>query len=164
MAAGRFREDLYYRLNAATFTLPPLRARSDRRQVLQQVFDEECAAAGRDIELPDELADELMGYGWPGNIRQLRNTLRYAVAVCESNALSRLNLPDNLLRALDEPAPETPGPRSEAEADERRRIIEAMEASGWRATEAAALIGMPRATFYRRLSRYGLGRGRFPSR
>ncbi|WP_018230253.1 sigma-54-dependent Fis family transcriptional regulator [Methyloversatilis universalis] len=164
VAAGRFREDLYYRLNAATFTLPPLRARSDRRQVLQQVFDEECAAAGRDIALPDELADELMSYAWPGNIRQLRNTLRYAVAVCESDVLSRLHLPDNLLRALDQPAPSTAEPRSEAEADERRRIIEAMEASGWRATEAAALIGMPRATFYRRLSRYGLGRGRFPSR
>lgn len=55
-------------------------------------------------------------------------------------------------------------PRSDAEADERRRIVEAMEATGWRATEAAALMGMPRATFYRRLSRYGLGRGSFPSR
>lgn len=164
VAAGQFREDLYYRLNAATFTLPPLRARSDRREVLQQVFDEECAAAGRDIDMPDELAAELMAYAWPGNIRQLRNTLRYAVAVCESNALSRLHLPDNVLRALDEPAPSAGEPRSEAETDERRRIIEAMERCGWRATEAAALIGMPRATFYRRLSRYGLVRGRFPAR
>lgn len=164
VAAGCFREDLFYRLNAATFTLPPLRARSDRRDVLQQVFDEECAAAGRDIELPAALAEELMTYAWPGNIRQLRNTLRYAVAVCESDTMSRGHLPDNILRALDEPQPAVALPRSDAEADERRRIVEAMEATGWRATEAAALMGMPRATFYRRLSRYGLGRGRFPAR
>jgi sigma-54 dependent transcriptional regulator, acetoin dehydrogenase operon transcriptional activator AcoR len=163
VAAGRFREDLFYRLNAATFTLPPLRERSDRREVLGQVFDEECAAAGRRIDMPDDLADELMRYAWPGNIRQLRNALRYAVAVCESDCMTRDHLPDNILRALSGP-PLPDGPKSEEQAEEKRRIIDALEASGWKATEAATRIGMPRATFYRRLARYGLGRTRFPAR
>jgi transcriptional regulator of acetoin/glycerol metabolism len=162
VAEGRFREDLFYRLNAATFRLPPLRERTDRREVILHVFGEECAAAGRDIVPEESLVDDLAAYHWPGNIRQLRNALRYAVAVCDADRMTREHLPEAIVSALVAPSPrersETDLP--EDEADERRRMLEALEATGWRATEAAQRAGIPRATFYRRMARYGLGRGR----
>ncbi|WP_085316847.1 sigma-54-dependent Fis family transcriptional regulator [Derxia lacustris] len=165
VADGRFREDLYYRLNAATFRLPPLRERSDRREVMQAVFDAEAQAAGRRIALPDDVLDRLLGYDWPGNIRELRNVLRYAIAVCAEPRLRVEHLPASLLDALARPAAsarasQRPVARELADdRDESLKLRQALADCDGHAPSAARQLGMSRATFYRRLRDYGIAPG-----
>ena len=83
IAAGTFREDLYYRLSGASLPMPPLRERADIRDLIDAVFDEEAQMAGHVLTLDPQLAERLVGFAWPGNIRQLRNVLRYACAICD---------------------------------------------------------------------------------
>ena len=80
LAAGGFREDLYFRLGGARFELPPLRERSDRLALIRRILDEETAHCGVRIELGEAALECLLGYRWPGNVRQLRHVLRYACA------------------------------------------------------------------------------------
>ena len=82
VAAGGFREDLYFRLGGARFELPPLRERSDRLALIRRILDEETAHCGVRIELGEAALECLLGYRWPGNVRQLRHVLRYACALC----------------------------------------------------------------------------------
>jgi sigma-54 dependent transcriptional regulator, acetoin dehydrogenase operon transcriptional activator AcoR len=157
VAQNRFREDLFYRLNAATFRLPALRERSDKREVLQQVFEAECVAAGRSLGLNTDLIELLLTYDWPGNIRQLRNSLRYAIAVCEADELALAHMPEQIVQALvDAPAGTANLALSSQQADERERMLDALRTVQWRVTDAALSLGIPRATFYRKMHRYGL--------
>ncbi|MDN7995522.1 sigma 54-interacting transcriptional regulator, partial [Burkholderia orbicola] len=100
VADGTFREDLYYRLSGATFDLPPLRERADVRDVIAAVFAEEAQATGHVLTLDATLAEQLAAYPWPGNVRQLRNVLRYACAVCDAARVTRRDLPTDLAAQL----------------------------------------------------------------
>ncbi|KAB0635961.1 sigma-54-dependent Fis family transcriptional regulator, partial [Burkholderia territorii] len=100
VADGTFREDLYYRLSGATFELPPLRERADVRDVIAAVFAEEAQATGHVLTLDPALAEQLAAYAWPGNVRQLRNVLRYACAVCDTARVTLRDLPADLVARL----------------------------------------------------------------
>ncbi|MCP4635028.1 MAG: sigma-54-dependent Fis family transcriptional regulator [Methyloversatilis sp.] len=109
---GRFREDLFYRLNGASFMLPPLRNREDKRELIQLVMREECAAMGREeLRIAEDTMNRLLAYDWPGNIRQLRHAIRYACAIADGNQVAIEHFPQELrgsaasqARALPRPA------------------------------------------------------------
>lgn len=160
---GKFREDLYYRLNTAAVHLLPLRERSDLRQLLSQVFTEEAAAAEREsLRLSPEVQDLAASYRWPGNIRQLRNAIRFAVAICDDTEVDTVHLPPEITRppaastAHSPAVAESRSPLDAKSARERDRMIDQLRHHQWRVTKAAEAIDVPRATFYRRMKRYGI--------
>ena len=157
VAEGRFREDLYYRLSGAPFTLPPLRERADIRELVAAVFDDEAGAAARGLTLDPALLERLCAFAWPGNIRQLRHVLRYACAVCESQVVGEAHLSPAFRAQLeaDFPASGKAGMRpAVAAADERARIVQALTEHQWRAGPAARALGISRATLYRRIASF----------
>ena len=87
IAAGEFRPDLYYRLQGLSFTLPPLRERGDRRELIRRILAEE--SDGTQVEIDEAALDRLDRYGWPGNLRELRNVLRTVVALSEGRVHHR---------------------------------------------------------------------------
>jgi sigma-54 dependent transcriptional regulator, acetoin dehydrogenase operon transcriptional activator AcoR len=150
---GAFREDLYYRLSGATLSIPPLRERADIRDVISAVFDEEAQGAGHVLTLDGWLAEQLRGFAWPGNIRQLRNVLRYACAVCDGTHVELRHLAPDVAASLASGAPaETIGLRAQPD-DERARIVNALTRHHWRPNSAAQALGMSRATLYRRIAK-----------
>ncbi|RVT83689.1 sigma-54-dependent Fis family transcriptional regulator [Inhella crocodyli] len=158
VAAGRFREDLYYRLNGLTLTLPPLRERSDLPALVAQMLAE--LAPGRALALSPALAQAFARYRWPGNLRQLANVLRTAVALSDPDdtQLERQHLSDDLLEALaldDAPARAGGEPGSDLRTHTAQVIDEVLASSGGNLSEAARRLGVSRNTLYRRLARKG---------
>jgi transcriptional regulator of acetoin/glycerol metabolism len=151
---GGFREDLYYRLHGLSLQLPPLREREDRRELIQHLLDVEAGGPGRlEIE-PDALA--LMdAYEWPGNIRQLRNTLRTLVGLCDGGVIRVGDLPDDLL--LGDESLELPArPNNPLDVAERDAILRELEAAHWNVTRVASKLTLSRNTLYRKMKRYGI--------
>ncbi|MEI8326268.1 MAG: sigma-54-dependent Fis family transcriptional regulator, partial [Betaproteobacteria bacterium] len=103
IADGVFREDLYYRLCGATLPLPPLRLRTDKRFVIDRVLQQEGLQLGIDADISSRALELLLNFAWPGNIRQLRNVIRFALAVCDSGQIESVHLPSEL-RGEDEPS------------------------------------------------------------
>ncbi|WP_109483943.1 sigma-54-dependent Fis family transcriptional regulator [Paraburkholderia sp. C35] len=152
---GTFREDLYYRLSGATLHMPPLRERADVLDVVHAVFDEEAQSAGHVLTLDARLAERLARFSWPGNIRQLRNVLRYACAVCDSTRVELRHVsPD--LAAMLAPDEAAARPALASVDDERARIVDALTRHHWRPNAAAEALGMSRATLYRRIAKLGI--------
>jgi transcriptional regulator of acetoin/glycerol metabolism len=96
IAAGTFREDLYYRLCGATLAVPPLRERTDREFIIQRILEEEADNLGTAAAIDCAALALLMRYRWPGNIRQLRNVLRYALALSDGHCIGVDNLPSEV--------------------------------------------------------------------
>jgi transcriptional regulator of acetoin/glycerol metabolism len=148
---GSFRDDLYYRLNGARLQLPPLRLRQDLGWMMERMLR---AHAGRNglqqaPELAADTAQLLRGHQWPGNLRELRNVLDYAAAVCSGNRIEPADLPDGLA------ANSAPG--SPDAADTPARQLEALlRECRWNVTLAAARLGVARMTLYRRMKRLGV--------
>jgi transcriptional regulator of acetoin/glycerol metabolism len=94
--AGSFREDLYYRLSGATLHLPPLRDREDKSYLIHRVFDEEASRLGVRVRLLPQSMTLLMAHPWPGNLRELRNALRFALAVAGERAVTPDDLPPEI--------------------------------------------------------------------
>jgi sigma-54 dependent transcriptional regulator, acetoin dehydrogenase operon transcriptional activator AcoR len=167
---GRFREDLYYRLAGACFRLPPLRERSDRAEVIRLLLRDEAQAGGR--RHPPVLApaalQRLLQHPWPGNIRQLRLALRYALAVAESDIIQPADFPDELWATakpaavalaapLAAPAPTAASTAAAAAPPtERERIEQALRRLRWNASAAALVLGLSRSTLYRRMRSLGI--------
>ncbi len=170
VAAGRFRADLFYRLNVVGFFLPPLRDRRGSVPPLAVRFLREFAARNR----PDvagfsrEALAALEGHGWPGNVRELRNVVERAIALCEGPRVEREDLPTEIVgsrplsgsRRLEQSAvlmnelPITLA-RSNQEV-EIRRILEALAKHGNNRVRAAAELGISRIALYKKLHKYGL--------
>ncbi|SIO62681.1 sigma-54-dependent Fis family transcriptional regulator [Paraburkholderia phenazinium] len=158
VAEGSFREDLYYRLSGACLPMPPLRERADIRDVIAAVFDEEAQMAGHVLTIDPRLAERLASFAWPGNIRQLRNVLRYACAICDSSRVEMRHVAPDVAARLD---PEAAGnrtlpamlPPQYDSRDERTRIVEALTRHQWRPNAAAQALGISRATLYRRIAK-----------
>ena len=154
-----FREDLYYRLSGAVLTLPPLRERRDVRTLIDTVFAEEAGAAGRPLVLDDALAARLAAFAWPGNLRQLRNVLRYACAVCDTMRVDARHLPADLAAQFAGTGAQTPFASCSGGDDansQRARIVAALTAHQWRPNAAASALGISRATLYRRIAKFGI--------
>jgi len=160
---GEFREDLYYRLNGVTITLPPLRQRNDKALLIENILTAENGGLTKKIE-PDAF-EVLMGFPWPGNIRQLRNVLRYAMAVSEGESLQLYDLPPEILQAsslgLETIVRSTAASAQEVPPDsmqfaERSAILNVLKKQKWNITGAAVDLGISRATLYRKMKKYNI--------
>lgn len=157
--AGRFREDLFYRINVIHVTMPPLRDRPGDVLTLAQAFITELARrADKPIRgMSVAVAERLVSYSWPGNVRELRNCIERAVALTEFEELTADDLPDRIRRypsshvvvAADDP-PELVS----LEEIERRYILRVLDTTQGSKAQAARILGLDRATLYRKLDRY----------
>ena len=174
VAQGRFREDLYYRLAGIELALPPLRERSDKRELIRSML----AAEGRgDATLSPEAEKLLMEFPWPGNLRQLRHALRSAAALADGRPITREHLPGLLTGAARTPAvaadaavPAAPAgpivpvaPPASAEpqplpvklnpiqANERAVLVQMLEQHRWNVSNVAKALDVSRNTLYRKL-------------
>ena len=159
--SGRFRSDLYYRINVIRIDLPPLRARGDDVLLLAQRLVEQIAAAtGKSVSgIAAPAAEKLLAYAWPGNVRELRNCIERAVALTRFEEITVADLPESiqdyrrsrLVVDLDDPGQLPP-----LEEMERRYILRVLEAVHGHRTRAAEVLGLDRKTLYRKLERYGI--------
>lgn len=151
VADGRFRADLYYRLNGLTLTVPPLRARSDRLALAGRVLAGLAPDSG--ITLSDPVAAAFDRYGWPGNLRQMANVLRTAVALLDpgDTRIHWHHLPDDVAEEMRSPD----AAHTAADGDLRSLSLDLMErtvaACGGNMSRAAQRLGISRNTLYRRL-------------
>jgi len=174
---GAFREDLYYRLNGVSFELPPLRQRSDIAHLISDVLAIE-AEKGRASVVIDEEAMRIMSeFSWPGNIRQLRNALRYALAICDKEVITCADLPVDVVcpqssqreaevNFIGEVVPEAAEPDAVVdqtiagfnamEQAERQVILDALQKNKWQVSKAVNDVGISRATIYRKMEKYAI--------
>jgi DNA-binding NtrC family response regulator len=150
---GRFRRDLYYRLNVVTLTVPPLRERCDDIDGLIEHF---LVAAGYDgPALTEEARRCLHDYDWPGNVRELGNALEHAMIMAEGKAIEAHDLPDAVQRRSSATA--VPGEKAATlEEIEIRSILDAMARTGYNQTRAAERLGITRRVMGYRIKKYGL--------
>jgi len=160
MDAGRFREDLYYRLNGLTLHLPPLRERGDLMGLVAQMLAD--IAPDRPLALAPALASALGAYRWPGNLRQLHNALRTAAALLADGELqiSWPHLPEDLADDLQAArATRPPQVLADQEADlrlqEAHTVARVVEVCQGNLSEAARRLGISRNTLYRKLGAAG---------
>ncbi|MCQ4281079.1 sigma-54-dependent Fis family transcriptional regulator [Pseudomonas stutzeri] len=154
VAAGEFREDLYYRLNGLTVRLPALRDRADRAGLIRRVLGRE--AGDEQVELTAEAMDRLVVYGWPGNVRQLINVLRCAVALADDGVISLDCLPPEIMSLPMERSCVAQLLETTRDAAEAAHLQATLEQHGGNVTSAARSLGINRATLYRKLHRHGL--------
>jgi len=147
---GRFRSDLYYRLNVFTIHLPPLRERHGDTALLAQYFLEKFSRQmNRKFTGFERAAMELLvSHNWPGNVRELENIIERAVVVGREPLIRASDL------ALSRPAETTDD--LTLEAVERKHILRVLEDFGWNQTQAAKALGIDRVTLYHKIRRYGL--------
>ncbi|MEW6276095.1 MAG: sigma 54-interacting transcriptional regulator [Bacillota bacterium] len=162
---GKFREDLYYRLCVVPITLPPLRERRNDIPLLAQHFLQRLAAeAGREVFLSAEALEVLVGYAWPGNVRQLQNAIQFALIKCRGNSVKPEHLPPEIVRGAESPE-EKPERQVKQEKPagpagkpgrkpklDREKVQKALREAGGNKARAARLLGVGRATLYRFLS------------
>ncbi len=150
---GRFREDLYYRINTVHIPLPPLRERKDDIIPLAQIFLEKFARKYHRMltGMSDKAVDTLKEYRWSGNIRELQNCIEKAVILSEGTTLSEKDLQ---LEGPVKPAGTTI--RAVNDYEEERQIRDAMERTGGNISAAAKMLGVSRPTFYAKLKKFGL--------
>jgi len=161
---GQFREDLYYRLNGLFLTLPPLRERTDLLQLAETVL-EDLSPQGRQLQLDQEVAALFACHPWPGNIRQLHNLLRTAIALLDERAelITKELLPEDFLEQwigtngeiLSEPqkAAQLLEQEADLEALQQFAIDQAVEECKGNLSAAARRLGIGRTTLYRRLKK-----------
>ena len=157
VAAGRFREDLYFRINVIRIDVPPLRARGDDILLLAQHFLRRSAAqAGKPVRgLSPAAAERLIAYAWPGNVRELENCMERAVILARHEEIVVDDLPERIQKALW-PLPALPAgePVLALAEVERRHVLRVLEAARGNRTRAAALLGLHRRTLSRKLAAY----------
>ncbi|NUA26392.1 sigma-54-dependent Fis family transcriptional regulator [Cupriavidus basilensis] len=176
VSSGRFREDLYYRLNGARLMLPPLRERTDLDWLIGKMLD----AGGKPatVSLSPAARARLHAHRWPGNLRELRNALEYARAVCDDGHIEVEDLPEGIgegmpqqgllpvsasvppgsaaTEAASAPALPAPGFDPHQLPPEGMLLMQYLRAAGWNLSAVARQIGVSRMTLYRRMARYGI--------
>lgn len=168
---GRFRRDLYYRINGVTISVPPLRERQTEIAGLAQVFARRARGTASPVPLGGDVLAELEQHAWPGNIRELRNTVERAVLLSAGGpirpqhlALERPRRDSSVtmpIQRIDISDRMTQPNLASAVADlERQRIVETLNACGGNQTRAARALGISRNTLLARLDAYGFPRPR----
>lgn len=157
IAAGTFREDLYYRLNVVNIHVPPLRERKDDIPLLAGAFLHEFALDnGKSIEGFDAKAGAaLYAYAWPGNIRELRNCIESAVVMASNHFITLDDLPPGVRTSTEESIIRVPSGSSLADT-ERILIRETLATQGGNKSRTAEILGIGRKTLYQKLQDYGL--------
>ena len=167
IARGTFRDDLYYRLNGITLELPALRERADKERVIRHALAAETGN-GRPAAIERDALQRLLTYTWPGNIRELRNVIRTALAICDGGVIRRIDLPREIREAetmqtsaavsdvrgmITAKGPSGANPLQVAE---RAALLSVIEDCHGNMTRVAMQLGMSRNTLYRRIKRHGI--------
>ena len=152
-----FRDDLYYRLQGLTVSLPPLRERGDRHALIRHLLARECDGDAK-VDIDDALLDFFDQHRWPGNIRQLCHLLRTMIALREFDLLTLDDLPPDyapeVLPALQGESGNLPQARlNPLENAERDALIHELENHGWNISTLAKQLKMSRNTLYRKMRR-----------
>ena len=174
VAAGRFRADLFWRVNVITIEMPSLRQRAEDIPVLAGHFLRQAATrGGRDVAgfTPDAV-EALVAYSWPGNVRELAHAVEHAVLLGQGELATLADLPPTIRHATScprlaervgiETPPDPEAPRAAGAlkrslaSPERQLILEALEQNGWRRDAAARALGINRTTLYKKLKRLGM--------
>jgi transcriptional regulator of acetoin/glycerol metabolism len=167
---GEFREDLYYRLNGITLHLPLLRDRSDKADLIRTLLQEENAGQ-ESIEIAEDAFHKLLDYSWPGNIRQLRNALRTASALCRDGIIRLSNLPQEILHTdagagagapasaagnVDAGATTMNLPSAALRDAECAALLRELERMHWNISRTAQALGISRNTLYRKIHKHNI--------
>jgi sigma-54 dependent transcriptional regulator, acetoin dehydrogenase operon transcriptional activator AcoR len=159
---GKFREDLFYRLHGISLTMPPLRERTDKRRLIKHLIRLE-AGADKTLKIDPEVMKALENYEWPGNIRQLRNSLRTMLALCDKDTVTLDDLDEELRNGGNPTQTYSGAVCTEAAHDdnplacaEREAILGELEALRWNVTKVAVKLNLSRNTLYRKMRRYGI--------
>ena len=150
--AGRFRDDLYYRLNVITVDMPPLRDRKEDIPMLCKHFLEKYSLKeGKQIQsFSSSAMQALLDHDWPGNVRQLENAISHAVILAQGAVVEGRHLPQFLKQATEEP------PSTSLAENERRLILAILQECSWNKHEAARQLQISRSTLYSKIRRYNL--------
>jgi DNA-binding NtrC family response regulator len=153
---GKFREDLFYRLNVITINVPPLRERREDIPLLVQAFlDEFSRENGKKIsEIAPDAMQVLLANPWRGNVRELRNCIERMVVLARSDKLTIADIPPAIRDAANQTSASEP--TMNIEATEKQLIIRALQETKGNRTAAAAKLGISRRTLHRKLNEYGL--------
>jgi DNA-binding NtrC family response regulator len=154
---GRFRSDLYYRLNVIAIHLPPLRSRRDDIPVLAESFLRRMALERQSEQkrLHQDAQDAIMAYDWPGNVRELENALERAATLTKGEEIGVATLPERVTERRAEPlVSERPAPNPTLEVVERAYIMYVLQGESGNKTRAAEVLGIDPSTLYRKLGRY----------
>jgi len=158
----KFRQDLYYRIKGVSITVPPLRERREDISLLANFFLKEAAGetGSKVAGIIDPVANIFAGYEWPGNIRQLRNTIRTMVVMSDRNKLDVQDLPPEINRVRQLPGCSNSQAKSASEMPlneiERQAIIDTLAKTGNNREKAAKLLGIGERTLYRKIKEYNL--------
>ncbi|MBV4551580.1 sigma-54-dependent Fis family transcriptional regulator [Pseudomonas sp. SWRI102] len=155
----RFREDLFYRLAGMNLALPALRERSDRAELIDTLLAAQTDARG--LRLDADARRCLFDYPWPGNIRQLLNSLRYAVALAEGGVIDLDCLPCELLTPQRLPMatgvkPQAGNLEEQLGGEESRHLLGTLRRHRWNISAAATDLGISRSTLYRKMKKHGV--------
>jgi two-component system, NtrC family, response regulator AtoC len=165
VAAGRFRQDLYFRLDGVALVVPPLRERRAEIEPLARMFLEQVCARLK-VKAPaisPEALAVMKAHDWPGNVRELKNLIDRVVLLCGAGPITLEHLPTERMGvapAAPAAAGSAPDLRAEVAALERQRILDALEKCAGNQTQAAKVLGMPRRTLVKRLTAYDIPRPR----
>jgi transcriptional regulator of acetoin/glycerol metabolism len=168
---NQFREDLYYRLNGITLELPPLAVRRDKEALIRKCIATESTDSEM-ASIEGRALERLTAYNWPGNIRELRNAIRSALAICEDRVIRLADLPAVIVQYKPESArlaaaaapakPASPDREISLQAAERDALLLAIEQHRGHMTAVAAQLAISRNTLYRKIKRHGIKIGRHP--
>ncbi len=169
IATGAFREDLYYRLNGLELKLPTLRERSDRSLLIRDLLAVE--SEGENACITEEAFAALDAYSWPGNIRQLRNVLRTAMALCENQTVRLEDLPAEIAGLSPHGSVWRPSGHGATVREiagglvraEREALLRELDRHDWNITNTAARLGVSRNTLYRKLRKHGIQPREYPA-
>ena len=161
---GRFRDDLYYRLNGAHVQLPPLRERADLDDLIRRLLSRGLPPGQLPAAVSPEVLALLRNHAWPGNLRELRNVIDYARAVCGPEGIGWHDLPDELTRSANSRPAEPPACTTPADGPPGRPCLSSdaqalhrqLCAAHWNITAVARDTGLSRMTLYRRMKRWGI--------
>ncbi|MFZ5647999.1 MAG: sigma 54-interacting transcriptional regulator [Bacillota bacterium] len=160
---GRFREDLFYRLNVITLNLPPMRERREDMPELAYLLAQELAElhGKKIVEIDPQVMVSFMNYHWPGNVRELRNVLERMVILAEDEVIKRENLPEFLkskapAAIMGNPTGNVLKLTEVTEQAERQMIVDALKKTGNNKSEAARILGIPRSSLYYKIKILGI--------
>ncbi len=151
---NKFREDLFFRLNTAMVTIPPLRERKDDIPLLSSCFLKESALQNgrQEKKIDPSVSDFFQSYPWPGNIRELKNVINYAHTISAGSNINMADLPNYLLRGSFKPVI----PKKQREENERSRIIEILTQCRYNKTKTSEMLGISRRTLYNKMEKYNV--------
>jgi len=161
VAAGTFRRDLFYRINALTMRLAPLRERkADIRPLVDHFLERYSLEMRKEVRVSADVLEAFLEYPWPGNVRELRNVVERAVVIVNSGA--EIGLRDLPPEMSHDGRSAEPSRENRLETQERALIMEALHQSGWNISRAALALGIPRGNLRYRIDKFGLTKGENP--